>query len=385
MQPLNLSTLQTLRFGAILLCLLLTACPMKPQHESAKPGYAQSNWQAMPDWQQAELAPSLAALRSGCQVLSRRDGWQGICAEANQLAGSDNGTLHRFFEQRFTPWQLYNGDGSREGLITGYYEPLLYGSYQRSARYRFPIYAVPDDLLIIDLEQIYPQLKGMRLRGRLQGNHVVPYYDRRAIDGSNALRGNEILWVDDEMALFFLHVQGSGRVQLPDGSRVGVGYANQNGHPYSSIGKQLVAMGELPLESVSMQSIRKWGLDHPNQLKALLDSNASYIFFHKVADGSKPAVGAMNVPLTAGYSMAVDKRVVPLGTPVYLATSWPSNGQPLNRLMMAQDVGGAIKGTIRGDFFWGFGKEAEANAGKMKQSGRMWLLLPNGMQPPVME
>jgi len=177
MRTLNLSTFQNLRLSAILLCLLLTACPMKPQqHEPAKPGYAQSNWQAMPGWQQAELAPSLAALRSGCRVLSRRDGWQAICAEANQLAGSDNGTLHRFFEQRFTPWQLYNGDGSREGLITGYYEPLLYGSYQRDARYRFPIYAVPDDLLIIDLEQIYPQLKGMRLRGRLQGNHVVPYY-----------------------------------------------------------------------------------------------------------------------------------------------------------------------------------------------------------------
>jgi len=365
--------------------VLLAACPSKRIEvpEGGKPSYVKSQWQALPDWQSVQLAPSLQALLAECVSLQKQDTWKQICAEAGLLDITNDGGMRNFFERHFTPWQLRNGDGTDQGLITGYYEPLLYGSREKTGRYRFPVYGEPDDLLVIDLAKLYPQLKGLRLRGRVEGKRVVPYYDRAAIDGEHAPAGKEILWVDDEIGLFFLQVQGSGRVQLPDGSVVRLGYANQNGHPYASIGKKLVEMGELTLEQASLQSIRQWGADHPERLKELLYTNPSYVFFREMPDSQASAVGAMGVALTPGYSMAVDRRMVPLGLPVFLATTWPNTDKPLNRLMLAQDTGGAIKGTIRGDFFWGFGDEAGKQAGSMKQKGRMWVLFPGVMQPPV--
>jgi len=368
------------------LCLLLTACPSRAIHKPAQeagPSYVKSQWQALPGWQTVQLAPSLQALRAECVSLKKKLQWQQICAEAGLLDSHNNDGLHRFFERRFAPWQLSNGDGSEQGLITGYYEPLLYGSRVRTKRFRFPVYGEPDDLLVIDLSKLYPQLKGMRLRGRIEGKRVVPYYDRAAIDGPHPPEGKELLWVDDEISLFFLQVQGSGRVQLPDGSIVKLGYANQNGYRYKSIGKKLVAMGEMTLAHASLQSIRQWGMDHPDRLKELLYSNPSYVFFREMPDSQQSAVGAMGIALTAGYSMAVDRRTIPLGMPVFLSTTWPNTDKPLNRLMLAQDTGGAIKGTIRGDFFWGFGDEAGKQAGSMKQKGRMWVLYPLGMQPAL--
>ena len=374
---------QILKVVLILLCLMLAACPAQLPDEPGEPSYILSNWKSIPEWQAAELSSSLQALRAECVSMSKKEGWDEICAEAGLLETSNNDGLRIFFERHFTPWQLRNDDGTDQGLITGYYEPLLYGSREKSGSYRFPVYGQPDDLLVIDLAKLYPQLKGMRLRGRLEGNRVVPYHDRAAIDGKGAPEGREILWVDDEIALFFLHVQGSGRVQLSDETIVKLGYANQNGHPYASIGKKLVEMGELTLDQASLQSIRQWGIDHPDRLKELLYSNPSYVFFREMPDTLSSAVGAMGIPLTAGYSMAVDKRTIPLGMPVFLSTTWPNTDRPLNRLMLAQDVGGAIKGTIRGDFFWGFGDEAGKYAGSMKQQGRMWVLYPNGITPSI--
>jgi len=369
-----------------LICVLLAGCPSRTIHKPAtenKPTYVKSQWRALPDWQTVQMASSLLALRAECVSLKKKEQWQQLCAEAGLLDMSNNEGVRHFFERRFVPWQLRNGDGSEQGLITGYYEPLLYGSRVKSRRFRFPVYGEPDDLLIIDLAKLYPQLKGMRLRGRIEGKHVVPYYDRAGIDGAHAPKGKEILWVDDEISLFFLQVQGSGRIQLPDGAIVKLGYANQNGHRYKSIGKKLVEMGELTLAQASLKSIRQWGIDHPGRLKELLYSNPSYVFFREMPDSLKSAVGAMGIPLTAGYSMAVDRRTIPLGMPVFLSTTWPNTDKPLNRLMLAQDVGGAIKGTIRGDFFWGFGAEAGKQAGSMKQKGRMWVLYPEGMRPKV--
>ncbi|MDQ7000201.1 MAG: MltA domain-containing protein [Mariprofundus sp.] len=373
--------------GMLAVCaLMLVACPSKRIEAPAgngKSGYSQSQWNALPDWQSVSLSPSLQALRAECVSLQKKEQWQQICAEASLLDTDNQAGLRSFFERHFTPWQLRNADGTDQGLITGYYEPLLYGSREKTERYRFPVYGEPDDLLVIDLGKLYPQLKGMRLRGRVEGKRVVPYYDRADIDSKHAPAGKEILWVDDEISLFFLQVQGSGRIQLPDGSIVKLGYANQNGHPYASIGKKLVAMGELTLAQASLQSIRQWGIDHPDRLKELLYSNPSYVFFREMPDSQTSAVGAMGIPLTPGYSMAVDRRTIPLGMPVFLATTWPNTDKPLNRLMLAQDTGGAIKGTIRGDFFWGFGEEAGKQAGSMKQKGRMWVLFPNGMRPSI--
>jgi membrane-bound lytic murein transglycosylase A len=260
----------------------------------------------------------------------------------------------------------------------------LYGSRVRTDRFRFPLYAVPDDLLTIDMADEYPQLKGMRLRGRLEGKRVIPYFDRKEIDdGIESSAEHVLFWVDDAVELFFLQIQGSGRIELPDGSLVKVGFADQNGHPYVSIGKILVESGEMKLEQASMQGIKHWAEKNPDKLGALLDRNPSYVFFRELPDGLSAPLGALGVPLTGEYSLAVDARTIPLGAPVLLATTEPGKDTPLNRLMLAQDTGGAIKGAVRADFFWGFGENAAIQAGRMKQQGRMWVLFPKGAEPAL--
>ncbi len=266
-----------------------------------------------------------------------------------------------------------------EGTITGYYEPLLRGSRKQSAQYRFPVLSVPDDLLIVDLGELYPEVKSLRMRGRIDGRRVVPYYTRSEIEtGKASVAGREILWVDDAVDLFFLQIQGSGKVALDTGEVVRVSYADQNGHPYRSVGRLLVERGELTLDQASMQGIKAWGSRNPDKLPELLNANASYVFFREQPASSSGPSGALGVPLTAGRSVAVDPRAVPLGAPVFLSTTWPNSTLPLNRLMMAQDTGGAIKGAVRADFYWGSGDEAGAQAGRMRQTGRIWVLLPNG-------
>lgn len=346
--------------------------------------FAPSKWEMLPDWQSTDLLPSWPAFLQSCRGLKNKLGWQGICAVANGLVQPDSASLHTFFEENFTPYQVYNPDGSAQGLITGYYEPKLLGSRVKTSRFRYPLYAVPDDLLIIDLGEVYPQLKDLRLRGRLQGKRVVPYFNRADIDNGKApLQKRELFWVDNAVDLFFLQIQGSGRIELPDGSMVKVGYAEQNGYPYVSIGKKLVEMGELKLEQASMQGIKNWAEQNPARLSALLEQNPSYVFFRELPNSLPAPLGALGVPLTDGYSIAVDARTIPLGAPVFLATTYPNTADPLNRLMLAQDTGGAIKGAVRADFFWGFGEQAGAQAGRMKQSGQMWVLLPNGITPDI--
>jgi membrane-bound lytic murein transglycosylase A len=316
--------------------------------------------------------------------LKSRPEWQAVCARANELRQSDNAALRIFFEDSFTPYQVFNPDGSTYGMITGYYEPKLAGSRTKTKRFRYPLYAPPDDLLTIDMGGVYPELKNMRLRGRLQGKRVVPYFNRAEIDnGAAPLQGRELFWVDNAVDLFFLQIQGSGRIELPDGSLVKIGYAEQNGHPYTSIGKKLVETGELKIEEASMQGIKNWAEQHPKKLDALLAQNPSYVFFRELPNGLSAPLGALGVPLTENYSIAVDPRTIPLGAPVFLSTTFPNTTEPLNRLMLAQDTGGAIKGAVRADFFWGFGEQAGAQAGRMKQNGRMWTLFPKGAEPAL--
>ena len=311
-------------------------------------------------------------------MLKNKPEWQKACADAAET-GRDDVSLRRFFEAGFTPYAVVNPDGSAEGTITGYYEPVLRGSRKQSPEYRFPVFAVPEDLLVVDLGDAYPDLKNLRLRGRVDGRRVVPYYTRADIEsGKGGTAGREILWVDDAVDLFFLQIQGSGRVVLDGGGVVRLSYAEQNGYPYRSVGRLLVERGELTLDQASMQGIKAWGARNPDKLPELLNSNASYVFFRELAvDGTGPP-GALGVPVSPGRTLAVDPRVVPLGAPVFLSTSWPNSTLPLNRLMVAQDTGGAIKGAVRADFFWGSGEDAAAQAGRMRQSGRMWVLLPDG-------
>lgn len=340
-------------------------------------------WEALAGWQDEDLAAAWDAFKQSCAALQKQPAWQASCAATMEISSPNNAALREFFEQYFIPYQATQPDGGSEGLITGYYEPLLNGSRTPSKRFRHPLYALPDDLLIVDLSSVYPELKNMRLRGRLDGRRVVPYYNRAEIDNGVApLKGKELYWVDDAVELFFLQIQGSGKIALPSGETMRIGYADQNGHPYKSIGKALVERGDLPLEKASMQGIKDWGKRNPDKLPELLNLNASYVFFRDLPNHLPGPLGALGVPLTAGRSIAVDPRHIPLGAPVFLATTWPNSAKPLNRLMLAQDTGGAIRGVVRADFFWGFGKDAGKQAGSMKQRGKMWVLLPKGYTPP---
>ena len=346
-----------------------------------------ARWSDLPGWSDDDLLAAWPAFLQSCRGMTGRPHWpqwSSICADARALSVNEPRTVRQFFETRLEPYLLTNPDGSTSGLVTGYYEPLLRGSRTRTATYAQPVLGVPPDLLTIDLSDVLPDLKNLRLRGRLQGNKVVPYYSRAEIN-SKGLEKNfperVLLWVDDAIELFFLQIQGSGRVRLPDGSMVRLGYADQNGHPYKAIGRVLADRGELPIEQASMQGIQAWARANPERLDNVLNANPSYVFFREMpvkGNGEEGPQGALGVSLTPGRSIAVDPRHVPLGVPVFLSSTQPNSNVPLTRLVLAQDTGGAIRGVVRADFFWGFGAEAGAQAGRMKQSGQMWALLPRG-------
>ncbi len=353
------------------------ATPATPVRPLALPRIRTVTFRELPNWQQDDLSQAWPALLNSCRVLRNQALWDAVCKAAAQAGTPDANTARAFFERHFTPHQVLQNDGSAEGLVTGYYEPLLRGSRTPTEKYRYPLYGPPDDLLVVDLSALYPELKNLRLRGRLDGRRVVPYFDRTEIEmGLAPVKGRELLWVDDPVELFFLQIQGSGRVRLETGETVRIGYADQNGHPYRSIGKWLVDNGELTLDRASMQGIKEWGRRNPQRLTELLNVNPSYVFFRELPDSLSGPLGALGVPLTAERSIAVDPAAIPLGAPVWLATTRPNSPVPLERLMLAQDTGGAIRGPVRADFFWGFGDEAGQIAGAMKQRGRMWVLLP---------
>jgi len=219
---------------------------------------------------------------------------------------------------------------------------------------------------------------------------VVPYYSREEIEAAaekgtraGASTSKPLLYVDDPIDLFFLMIQGSGRVKLDNGAMVHVNYADQNGHPYKSIGRYLIDSGEMKLENASMQGIKAWARANPARLNELLNHNPSYVFFRESRAGDEGPEGALGVPLTATRSIAVDPRLTPLGAPVWLVTTWPNNSaRPLERLMLAQDTGGAINGANRADFFWGFGEEATREAGRMRQQGELYILWPKDAGEP---
>lgn len=364
-----------------------TPCaPAEPEKPPVvTPNLSAADWPSLPGWQEDDLLAAWPAWLQSCSALKTRPEWQAACATAETLNPADAQAVRGYFESGFTLYQSRQADGGEQGLITGYYEPLLRGSRTPSAQYAVPLYRVPTDLLTVDLSSVYPDLKNMRLRGRVEGNKVVPYLARAEIDnGANPLQGSELVWVDNPVEAFFLQIQGSGRVALADGGMMRVGYADQNGYPYRSIGRVLAERGELPLAQTSMQNIKAWGSKNPHKLPELLAQNPSYVFFRELPDnGGNGPLGALGVPITGERSIAVDARAIPLGAPVWLATTIPFSDQPLNRLVMAQDTGGAIRGNVRADYFWGFGDEAGKKAGMMKQQGRMWVMLPKEMPLPT--
>jgi membrane-bound lytic murein transglycosylase A len=368
-------TVGTMFFAA--LGCLLTSCLSTPP----RPGIgAPVPWSALPGWQEDRLAQTWPALLNSCRKMPARDArWQTLCTDAALFPDPDDETARAFFETRFIAHEVAAGNGNTDGLITGYYEPLVHGSLVKNGRFRFPLFGRPDDLVTVELGELYPELKGKRLRGRLTGQRVVPYYSRAEIDkGKRPSQDSVIAWVDDPVALFFLEIQGSGRVQLPDGRILPVSYADQNGHPYVAIGRTLVESGALKLEEATMPAIRAWLAAHPDQAQTVLNSNPSYVFFSLREPDSSGPVGALNVPLLPERSIAVDPSFIPLGSPVWLDTALPgSEPRPYRRLEFAQDTGGAIRGPVRADLFLGFGQDAEQLAGAMRQRGKLYVLLPS--------
>lgn len=363
-------------------------CEKPTETPPPKPAWRRADFSQFSGWTADNQDEAWRAFLASCKSLRRQNIWQTVCTEAE---GANPAQARGFFEARLTPWIR----DAAPGIITGYYEPLLAGSRTRKAPYLYALFATPDDLLTIDLGDLRPDLKGQRLRGRVEGKKVVPYYSREEIEGAAEGRARAggatskpLLYVDDPIDLFFLMIQGSGRVNLDNGTTVHVNYADQNGHPYKSIGRYLIDTGEMKLENASMQGIKAWARANPTRLNELLNHNPSYVFFRESRAGDEGRgidgpMGAIGQPLTAMRSIAVDPRFTPLGAPVWLVTTWPNNSsKPLERLMLAQDTGGAINGANRADFFWGFGEDATREAGRMRQQGELYVLWPKDAGEP---
>jgi membrane-bound lytic murein transglycosylase A len=350
------------------LLLIITGCtPKYERYENISQGnLSKTSWSDLEDFQKDDLASAFEVFKLGCEKSQRYALLKESCLKANEY---DNALA--FFQENFTPHKLYDDNHQDEGLITGYYEPLLHGSRTKTEQYQYPIFKQPKDLIVVDLSSVYPELSKYRLRGKLQGNKLVPYENRANIQEDE--NKEVICYVDDKIDLFFLHIQGSGRVQLDTGEIINVGYANQNGRTYNSVGKHMINQGLLKEYGGSMQGMKKWFEDHPEQADEILNHNESYVFFR---ESQKSATGSLGVPLVAKRNLAVDRNYIPLGLPVYINTKNPITQENIRQLMVAADTGGAIKGKIRADFYWGFGEEAEETAGKMKELGKLFVLIP---------
>lgn len=378
----------------LFLALALAACERTP--EEGVPDRPVSAWQpveyaVLEGWAEDDHAAALPALRRSCARLERRpaDRPMGQDARAGTVAdwlpacralpkeGAPAELARAYFEGWFQPVALEHAEGP-EGLITGYYESELEGAFARNETYAVPIYGRPTDLVEVRLGDFDDALPRRTVIGRVEEGRLKPYYERAEIE-AGAIEGASpvVIWAKDIVDVFFLQVQGSGQVVLPDGGRVRIGFAGSNGLPFYAIGRALIDEGIVDRKTVSMQSIRDWLRANPAEAKALMHRNKRFIFF-RLIEGEGP-IGAQGVALTPGRSLAVDPAFVALGTPLWLATSYPAEDRPLNRLMVAQDTGSAIKGVVRGDFFWGSGEEALHYAGRMKQTGRFWLLLPRSL------
>ncbi|HUK59981.1 MAG TPA: MltA domain-containing protein [Stellaceae bacterium] len=379
------------RAATTALLLVLAACaprPPAPPRLTLEP----ASFSELAGWSDDATAAALPSFRKSCALLAKlapdakvgpngiagtaRD-WQGVCAAAMALGDASDADARQFFAANFVPLRVGN-NGQSQGLFTGYFEPELSGSRTRGGKYTVPLLKRPPDLVSVDLGLFRPDWTGERIAGRVVDGALRPYNTRAEIERGALDRMNlPLLWVDDPVDAFVLSIQGSGRVRLPDGSLVQLGYDGQNGRRYVPIGRVLVERGELQKDNVSLQSIRAWLAAHPDGAQALMDENPAYVFFRELA--SDGPVGAEGAVLTAGRSLAVDPKFLPLGAPMWLDAS--QNGTAIRRLVVAQDTGGAIRGPVRGDLFWGFGAAAEQAAGRMRADGAYYLLLPRALAP----
>ncbi len=347
----------------------------------------------LPGWSGDQVGEPIPALLKSCAKLTKkkpdqlvgRDDvagtagqWSAACAAAKKVAASDPVAAHAFFETHFRPF-LAKNNSEPEGRFTGYYEASLRGSRTRKGKYRYPLYKRPADLVMVNMRNFTKKPGRRRIAGRVVGGQLKPYATRKAIR-KGALKGKklELVWIDDKVDGFFTQIQGSGLVQLDDGTHMRIGYAGQNGHSYTAIGRELIRDGHITREAMSMQAIRDWLANNPEKADEMMDRNQAYVFFTELG-GSGP-VGSQNVELTPERSAAIDRHFIPQSAPIFIDTMVPTedgNGErPFQQLVIAQDSGGAIRGPVRADIFWGAGARAAEIAGRLKSRGRYYVLLP---------
>ena len=352
----------------VLITFFIAGCSFKPDYAKfenvSKGNFEEVEWEHLQGFHDDDLDLAFHTFKKGCE--KARNSLKNVCSKVDVYQNPE-----KFFKDNFVPFKIYSEDDVDTGLITGYYEPLLYGSRTKTDKYKYPIYKTPEDLLTIDLGTIYPELKRYRLRGRVVGNKVIPYHSRAQMSKQKDME--VIAYVDDKIDLFFLQIQGSGRVKLDSAEIINVGYANQNGRAYYAIGRALINKGYIKKEDISLQSIRAWLEANPDQQDEILNLNQSYVFFK---ESELSATGSLGVELIGERNLAVDRKFIPLGYPVFINTQNPQTKEPIDRLMVAADTGGAIKGEVRADFFWGYGEKAEKLAGLMKEEGKLYILIP---------
>jgi membrane-bound lytic murein transglycosylase A len=392
--------------AGLILSFLLAGCVVAPPPGAApQMALAPVAFADLPGWAQDDSAAALAAFERSCARLAvmpadqrlggdglaetrggRAENWRALCEQARHLPPGDQNVARHFFEAGFQPYLVQETGsvqetGTTAALYTGYYEPALRGARSPGGAFQTPLLGRPLDLVTADLGEFAADLKGRHLAGRVANGRLVPYPTRAEID-AGALAGQRLalLWVSSPIDAFFLQIQGSGRIEMADGTLVRVAYAGQNGRPYVPIGRVLVARGEITADQISEQTIRAWLNTHPKQAQAVMEENPDYVFFRELRDypADLGPPGTLGAPLTPERSLAVDRRFIPLGAPVFIATTDPLSQAPLQRLMVAQDLGGAITGPLRADIFFGWGKEAAERAGRMNARGAEYLLLPRG-------
>ncbi len=328
-----------------------------------------SDFSQLPNWEKEDYNTALKSFINSCRTKDTQNLYETLCIKAQKANDAKY-----FLQKEFTPFEIMTQEGEDKGLLTGYYEPHLRASLKKNSRYKYPIYNTPNDLIIVDLSSIYPDLKKYRLRGRIEGNKLVPYYSRKD-EKSEHLNADVICYCDSKIDRFFLEIQGSGRVTLDSGETIFIGYDNQNGHQYKAIGGYLVQKKELESKDVSLQTIRAWLDKNPTRVDEVLNYNKSMVYFRQ---RNQPASGSLGLPLTAKRSVAVDRTYIPLGSMLYLNAE--AKQKSISQIVLAQDTGGAIKGAVRADIFMGFGNEARDFAGELKAPLKLWILLPKNKE-----
>lgn len=319
-------------------------------------------WQDLPGWQEDDLTQAWPAWLKSCDALRKRNSeinWKQACSQASGISGRDKQAIRQYFEGNFQVYEVRNSaSGNESGLITGYYEPVMNGSQTRTANYTVPLYGLPN---------------------AWKSAKPSPAPTRAELMSSGVLRGSELAWVQDPVAAAFMQIQGSGKIRLEDGRVLRLGYAGTNDQPFKSFAQWLLDRKEITRGEASMQGISAWAKRNPSKVEEMLNANPRFVFFKELPGNVSADLGpngALGVPLTAERSIAIDLKAMPLGAPVFLSTSKPLSSQTIQKLVMAQDTGKAIVGGVRADYYWGSGDSAGELAGRMKQDGKMWLLLP---------